>query len=243
LDCSQRSGVHGVFRAHQRQIIDFHPHRKQARKGQQGKPRSRWLKRLGKHDQLVEYFKPKERPAWRTAAAYAPLPASLVVRKLRYTIQEPGRRTRVVTLVTSLLDPQQYPAAALAERYGLRWQGETNRKHLKQTLGMAVLRCTTVEGVLKELTVLVLIYNLVRRVQCEAARRQEVAPARISFSDAWRWLRHARPGDELPELVVNPHRPGRFEPRLRKRRPKQFPVLKQPRAVLRKALSKKKVAA
>jgi hypothetical protein len=248
LALCQKRGVHGVFRAHQRQIIDFRAHRqhatKQSRKaGQTGLPSSRWLKRLGKHDQLVEYGKPEERPSWLTEEEYAALPATLVVRELRYTIRERKRRTRVVTLVTTLLDPEQYPAQELAKLYGLRWGVETNLKHLKQTLHMDVLRCQTVEGVLKELAVFVLIYNLVRQVMWEAARRQEVAVERISFIDAWRWLRHARAGDELPRLVVNPERPGRAEPRARKRRPKQFDLLTRPRDVLRKELFAKKVAA
>jgi hypothetical protein len=235
--------VPGVFRAHQKQIIDFRPHRRMARKGEKGKPHSRWLQWLGRHDQLVEYFKPKQRPAWMTAADYDRLPGSLIVRELRYTVREPGRRTRVVTLVTTLRDAARYPAAEVARLYGLRWRVETNLRHLKGTLGVDVLRCTTVEGVLKELSVFVLIYNLVRRVMCEAAARQAVEPDRSSFIDAWRWLRHARPGEELPELVVNRHRPGRFEPRVRKRRPKQFPVMKRPREVLRKRLRRKRVAA
>jgi len=244
--CRQR-GLHGVFRAHQKQIIDFRPHRPHAtsrsrQRGQKGLPSSRWLRRLGPRDQLVEYVKPKKRPAWMTEAQYAQLPETLVVRELRYTIQEP-HRTRAVTLVTTRLDPEQYSAAALAKLYGLRWSVETNLKHLKQTLQMDILRCKTVEGVLKELTVFVLIYNLVRRVMCEAGQRQQVPPERISFIDAWRWLRHARPGEALPPLVVNPKRPGRVEPRVRKRRPKQFPVLKRPRAELRKVLLQKKVPA
>jgi hypothetical protein len=238
-----RRGIHGLYRAHQKQIISFRPHRAMARRGETGKPRSRWLKRLGKHDQLVEYFKPSKRPSWLTAEEYAQLPDSLVVREVRYRIKEPGRRTREVTLVTTLLDPEQYSAKALAKLYGLRWTVETDLKHLKQTLKMDLLRCTTVEGVLKELTLFVLIYNLVRRVMCAAARQQQVAPERISFIDAWRWLRYARPGEVLPVLVVNPERPGRFEPRGRKRRPKEFPVMKKPRAVLRKALKRKKPAA
>jgi hypothetical protein len=248
LALCRRRGVHGLFRAHQKQIIDFRPHRRHAtaqsrQQGHKGRPTSRWLRRLGKHDQLVEYVKPKTRPAWMTPEEYAELPDHLVVRELRYTIREPGRRTRVVTLVTTLLDAEQYTAKDLAKLYGLRWRVETNLKHLKQTLKMDVLRCETVEGVLKELTVFVLIYNLVRRVMCEAGRRQRVPAERISFIDAWRWLRHAHPGDALPELVVNPERPGRAEPRVRKRRPKKFPVMKQPRDVLRKALRRKKPAA
>jgi hypothetical protein len=234
-----RRGVHGVFRAHQRQIISFRPHR---RAGGKGQPRSRWLKRLGQQDQLVEYVKPKARPAWMTAEQYAALPQAITVREIRYTVTEPGRRTRTITLVTTLLDAEQYPAAEVAKLYGLRWTVETNLKHLKQTLGMDILRCETPEGVLKELSLFVLVYNLVRRVMAVAARRQGVAPERISFIDAWRWLRYAAAGEELPELVINPRRPGRAEPRVRKRRPKEFPVMKRPRRQLRQALFRKRPA-
>jgi hypothetical protein len=106
-----------------------------------------------------------------------------------------------------------------------------------------VLRSQTFVGILKELQVFVIVYNLVRRVMVEAARRQGVAPSRISFADALAWLRSARPGDELPRLKVNPERPGRAEPRVRKRRPKQYDLMTKPRAVLRKALYSKKIAA
>lgn len=240
--CQQRQ-LHGVFRAHQKQIVSFRPGRRRAQPGERGQPSSRWLRRLGKHDQLVEYFKPKRRPTWLTPEAYAQLPDSLVVREIRYPVRQRGYRTRVVTLVTTLLDPELYPAEALAELYGQRWQVETNLRHLKQTLKMDILRCQTVAGVRKELTLFVLVYNLVRRVMREAARRQGVEPERISFVDAWRWLRHARPEEELPALVVNPDRPGRVQPRVRKRRPKEFPVMKRPRAELRKALFGKRPAA
>ena len=78
---------------------------------------------------------------------------------------------------------------------------------------MDVLRCQTVRGVLKELTMFLLVYNLVRMVMLEASKRQKVPVERISFVDALRWLANAKPGDELPKLVVNPSRPGRYEPR------------------------------
>jgi len=248
LALCQRRGLHGLFRAHQRQIIDFRPRRPHlppgtSAKGQTGKPRSRWLKRLGPHDQLVEYYKPKERPDWMTAEDYAALPASIVVRELRYEVRRPGYRTRVVTLVTTLLDPEAYPAADLARLYGLRWGVETDLRHLKQTMKMDVLHCQTVAGVEKELAVFVLIYNLVRRVMEEAGQRQGVAAERISFVDALRWLQEARPEDDLPKLVVNPDRPGRVQPRVRKRRPKQYPLMTRPRAVLRKALLRQRPAA
>jgi len=233
-------GLHGLFRAHQRQIVNFRLGRRHGAKGQ---PKSRWLRRLGRRDQLAEYFKPKGRPEWMTAEQYAALPDSIVVRELRYAVGRPGRRTRVVTLVTTLLDPEAYPAAELARLYGLRWGVETDLRHLKQTMKMEILHCQTVAGVEKELAVFALVYNLVRRVMEEAGRRQGVDADRVSFVDAWRWLREARPGDELPALVVNPDRPGRVQPRVRKRRPKQYPLMTRPRDELRKALLKQRPAA
>ena len=93
------------------------------------------------------------------------------------------------------------------------------------------------------MTVYAIVYNLVRVVMVEAARRQGVDVERVSFVDALRWLAQARPGDELPELVVNPERPGRYEPRVRKRRPEQYPLMRKPRAVLRKDFLAQKVNA
>jgi hypothetical protein len=55
-------------------------------------------------------------------------------------------------------------------------------------MGLDVLKCKTVDGVLKELIVFALIYNLVRLVMAQAARRQQVLIDRISFIDAVRWL-------------------------------------------------------
>ena len=238
--CRQRR-IHGLFRAHQKQIISFRvgrPHQpvRKAAAHEKGLPSSRWLKRLGYQDQLVEYYKPVKRPVWMTEEQREQLPTSIVVREVRYRIRVPGARTREVTLVTTLLDSERYTAKELARLYGLRWRLEVNLRHLKQTMKMDILHCTTVSGVLKELAMFVIIYNLVRRVMAVAAQRQKVAPDRISFIDAWRWLQEAEPTTDLPDLVVNPERPDRYEPRVRKRRPKQYPVMKRPRAELRKVV-------
>jgi len=180
--------LHGVFRAHQKVIIDFRPGRPCNGPGsgrhRKGLPCSCWLRRLGVRDQLVEYFKPTLCPEWMSAADFAALPPSLTLRELRYRVEQRGCRTREVTLVTTLLDPHQYPAQALADLYGQRWNIETNLRHLKQTMRMDVLHSKTVAGILKELTVFALVYNLVRTVMHAAAVRQEVSVERISFADA-----------------------------------------------------------
>ncbi len=237
--------LHAVFRCHQRQIVNFRPGRRHTKQGKAcvGLPRSRWLKRLGRYDQLVEYARPIDRPAWMTAEDFVALPKTLMVRELRFSITQPGRRTRVITLVTTLLDPQRYPASALAELYEQRWQIEVNLRHLKTTMKMEVLHCHTVDGVHKELAMFALAYNLVRLVMLEASRRQQVPLDRISFIDALRWLRTATPGTPLPSLITNPHRPQRVEPRVLKRRKKEYTLMTKPRHQLRKALASKRDAA
>ncbi len=236
-------GVQAIVRAHQKLIVDFTPGRPYAEPGRgksqknKGLPRSRWIEKLGAQDQIVEWLRPGEVPSWLSAEGFAALPATLRVRELRYAVARPGFRVRQVTLVTTLLDPQAYPAERLAEAYGLRWTIETCFGHLKTTMKMDVLRCQTVRGVMKELTIFLLVYNLVRMTMHEAGRRQGVAPDRISFVDALRWLATAKPGDELPDLIVNPVRPGRSEPRARKRRPQQYDLMRKPRPVLRQLLA------
>jgi hypothetical protein len=238
-----QTGLHGVLRLHQKTLVDFRigrmhvpPRPFPKLKGATGLPRSRWVKWLGHCDQVVEYFKPAQPPKWITTDAYEALPDSIMVRELRYSVSQPGFRTREITLVTTLLDPLKYPAEELAQLYFDRWRIEVNLRHLKQTLHLDVLRCKTVAGVHKELRMLALVYNLVRLVMLEAARQQRVAVERISFIDALRWLTTVRPGESLCTLVVNPRRLGRFEPRVRKRRPKQYPLMQRPRHELKQAL-------
>lgn len=237
--------VPAVFRGHQRQIVRFRPGRRHTthRRPHAGRPRSRYVRRLGRYDQVVEYTKPPARPAWLAAARYAGLPATLLVRELRFATPQRGHRTQVITLVTTLLDPAAYPAAALAELYLGRWRVEVNFRHLKTTMGLEVLRCQTVAGVLKELSMFALAYNLVRLVMLGAARRQRVPLDRVSFVDALRWLRDAAAETRLTDLVINPVRPGRVEPRVLKRRLKEYPLMTKPRHVLRNALRRKKRAA
>jgi Transposase DDE domain len=244
----RRRGIHALFRLHQRQIVSFRPHRRHATPDMsdaeaRGLPRSRFVKRLGKHDQIVEYVKPTRRPDWMSAADDAALPEALRVRELRFRTGVPGCRTRTITVVTTLLDANRYPAKALARLYRRRWQIEVDLRHLKQTLRMDVLHCQTVPGVVKELLMFVTVYNLVRRVMARAARRQGVPPRRISFIDALRWLRCARPEQPMPPLLVVEERPIRFEPRVRKRRPKQYPLMTRPRAELKQELRRNQLAA
>jgi len=237
-------GIHGLFRIHQKQIVDFRPHRKYRRKypkggrvsGKKKLPRSRFVRRLGKWDQVVEWFKDAAgKASWMSREEYALLPESLLVRELRFVLERKGQRTRTITLATTLLDPMLYPKEKIAELYGVRWQVETHFAELKTLLKMRKVKSQTPDGVLKELTVYALVYNLVHQVMVKAAERQRVTPDRISFIDTVRWLLSAEPGEEMPDLVINPRRPGRHEPRVVKDRQDSYKVMTRPRDELRNA--------
>jgi hypothetical protein len=261
-------GVAGLFRMHQRQIVDFRPYRKtcgqrkkpgrpqshRQAKGQakrrsckqrvpSGQPSSTFLKRLGKHDQIVEWRKPSQRPKWMTAEQYASLPATLQVRELRYRLPQKGQRTLCVTIATTLLDVFRYPKAKIIELYKVRWTVETHFAELKTTLKMRRVKSQTAEGLRKELAVYALVYNLVHVVMLEAACRQGVAVDRISFVDTIRWLLSAVPGEEMPRLIINPRRSDRHEPRVIKDLQDTYRKMTQPRQQLRKALKKQAKAA
>jgi hypothetical protein len=247
-------GVFALFRVHQKQIVDFRPfrphrgkgkgkgkakgNRKKKKKQEAGLPTSRFVRRLGRHDQLVAWAKPAQRPAWMTPEQFASLPEEVTVRELRYRLPaQRGRRTREVTVATTLLDPTKYPKEKVAELYGVRWSVETHFGELKTTLRMRRVKSQTPDGVKKELAAYCLAYNLVRGVMLRAAARQGVTPDRISFMDALRWLTScALPGEEVPELVVNPKREGRGEPRVIKNLRDTYRKMTLPRTQMRRRL-------
>ena len=233
--------VDAVFRTHQAQIVDFTPNRPHRDRGKNGKryekglPTSRFVCRLGEEDQIVEWTRPQNRPVWMSAAEHAALPQTLRVRELRYRITARGMRTRVVSITTTLVDPTRYPKREIARLYGLRWEIETNFRHIKSTMRMDQLKCQTPDGVMKELMVYTLVYNMVRAAMAAAAERQQVADAnRVSFIDALRYLRSllttARPEETMPTLRVNRQRLGRWCPRVLKRRPKEYDRMNKPRS-------------
>jgi IS4 transposase len=197
-----QAGVHAVLRVGARQIVDCPPGRPfvlpsvRRTPAVKGIPRSRWLKALGVHDQLVAWLTPKTCPSWLARETLAALPESFVLREVRYHLSTPGFRTRQMTLVTTRLDTEVYSVADLAELYRRRWQVETALAQLKTTMQMDVLHGKTVPGVLKELTVFAIVYNLVRMVMWQSATLRHTTVERISFLDALRWL--SAPGTGMP---------------------------------------------
>jgi len=110
---------------------------------------------------------------------------------------------------------------------------------------MKVLRCKTPQMVRKELYVYLLAYNLLHTLMWQAGNTYGAPPLRLSLQSAHHHLDNFIPEllavtstqrDQiyrtLLKVIVHksvPDRPGRSEPRVRKRRPKAYPLMKQPR--------------
>jgi Transposase DDE domain len=193
----------------------FHLH--QRRKAGPGQRRQRWAK-------------PVKAPAWMNPFQFALMPAWVDVRLVSYAVGRPGFRTTHVTVATTLWDERAWPDAAVADLYGRRWEIETCFGHLKTTMGMNMLKCQSIDGVMKELAMYLLAYNLVRLAMLRAAANQGVAVARVSFADATRWLACRMLGlDGVADLIVNPDRHGRCQLRVIRGRIKAYDLLVRPR--------------
>jgi hypothetical protein len=231
----QRRRVDAVFRLHQRRRADF-------RRG----------RRLGPNDHVVEWHKPA-RPAWLDEETYQSLPDTLTLREVRIRVAQPGQRTKVIVVATTLLDAEAFSRTDLTDLYRARWQAELNLRSLKTVMQMDVLRAKTPEMVRKELWAHLLAYNLIRTVMAQAAQTQGLRPEDISFKGALQTVNTFAPyllmaeREDLAEWsrrlleAIAQHRvgqrPNRYEPRKRKRRPKPYGLLNESRAQARERLT------
>lgn len=230
-----QAGMHGVFRMSGSRGMPF-PARSGERErrayNRHRRPQPVLVQLIDEDDQVVEIVKPHNRPGHLSPQRFAAVPGKMVVRAVRYAVQEPGMRTRRITLLTDLTDAVAYPAAALAQLYLARWRIEVNLRHLKQTLGMDRLKCGSIEGVMREMLMHALVYNAVCAARARSAAARGVPPGRVSFIDTLRRLlmghrpRGAKPSAE-PKLW--PLRPPRLQPRAVKRTASRFPIMRRPR--------------
>jgi hypothetical protein len=235
----KQRGIDSVTRLHHCRRADF-------RRG----------KRLSKGDHIVEWRRPGRIRSidWQTLKS---LPEQLTIREIRVQVQQPGFRSRSITVVTTLLDAEKITASDLAGVYRARWNAELDLRSLKQTMQMDILRCKTPGLVRKEIWTHILAYNLIRTVMAQAAAKHDIEPRTISFKGAIQTLEAFQPliaaqGDrcrsqrqflyqEILDAVATHRvadRPDRFEPRQRKRRQKKYDRMMKPRNVLKREMLK-----
>ena len=203
-------------------------------------------KRLGQGDWLMVWEKNHKPSPWLSLAQWAGLPQQMTLRAIKSPCHQKGFRVRHLTLVTTLLDPNLYPAQQILSAYLRRWRLEMCLDDLKTTLKMDLLRSQSPEMAQKEVYTRLIAHNLIRCTMAQAAEQYRAELERISFKgslDALRQFTHAMAGASsrkrrrrlwsqmLETLAADlvPERPGRREPRAVKRKKNKYPRLSKPR--------------
>jgi hypothetical protein len=218
-------GAHVVVRKHQMRKSDF-------RSGI----------RYGKDDHSIQLDKP-QRPKWMSAEEYETYPDYITIREVRIRVTQKGFRTREIIVHTSLLDDIEYTKEDIAALFRRRWQAELHLRSLKTIMQMEHLRCKKPHRVRNEIRCHMLAYNLIRGVMAESAYEADIEPWQISFkstlttvSDMLPVLGLIRNVDELCSVLfrccsqhIVGNRPDRYEPRVLKRRHKNYKLMQKPR--------------
>ena len=194
---------------------------------------------------LIVWQRPNK-PRGMTGEQYRRYPRSQTMRRVSVDARDKDNRVEQFAVVTTLLDTS-IDGGQIGGLYERRWEGEVDLRSIKSTMKMDVLRCKTPEMVRKEIWAHLLAYNLLRTVMAVAAAESDTEPRKISFKGAKQAvtafapkIEAARPEDRgrLIDALLKTvayhrvgNRPGRWEPRARKRRPERAARLMQPRAV------------
>jgi hypothetical protein len=199
----------------------------------------------GPDGDVVLWQRPNK-PHGMTGEQYRTYPKTQVMRQVSVDARDKDNRVEQFKVITTILD-ESIGGGQIGGLYERRWEGEVDIRSVKSVMKMDVLRCKSPEMVRKEVWAHLLAYNLLRTVMAVAASASDVEPRKISFKGAKQALtafapklEAARPGArarliDVMLATVAYHRvgdrPGRWEPRARKRRPKPGMRLMQPRAV------------
>jgi hypothetical protein len=195
------------------------------------------------------------KPRGMSGEQYRNYPRSLTMRQVSVDARGRNNRAEQFKVITTILDAE-VDGRQIGSLYERRWDGEIDIRSIKSVMKMDILRCKTPEMVQKEIWAHLLAYNLLRTVMAVAASESNVEPRAISFKGAKQTLtafapklEAARPQqraglvDAMLKVVAYHrvgNRPGRWEPRARKRRPKPGARLTQPRRVAKLAHNRAK---
>jgi hypothetical protein len=108
-------------------------------------------------------------------------------------------------LVTSLLDPDRFPAAELARLYPLRWDIETFYRDFKHALRATSWHCQTPNSFHQERLMHLIALCLIRLAMLEASCLIHVSVGQISFARALTETKQLRSNNRSEDRTPSPH--------------------------------------
>lgn len=197
---------------------------------------------LGDNDYIDTWHRP-QKAKWMSQELYDLIPEQMKIRVVTFSAKTENQ-TEPFNVVTTLLDPEEYPMKEIGKLYSYRWHVELDFFAIKQSLNLDHLRCKSPEMVQREFWMTLLAYNMVRLVCAQAAFVHDKLPRQMSFTIACntllsQWLNPPKESirEELSyynflQIANNEvgNRPGRIEPRVVKRRLQKYTLMTKPRS-------------
>ena len=199
-------------------------------------------------DGNILVWKRPNKPRGMKGEQYRTYPKTLLMREVAVDARDRNNRVKQFKVLTTILDAT-IDGGQIGNLYERRWSGELDLRSIKSTMQMDILRCKTPEMVEKEIWTHLLAYNLLRTIMAVAANENGLEPRQVSFKGTKQILtafapkiESARPEDRAALIAAMltavayyrvGNRPGRWEPRARKRRQKPATRLTQPRHIAR----------
>jgi hypothetical protein len=210
--------------------------------------------RDGPDGEILLWRRPNE-PHGMTGAQYRLSPEVLLMRQVTVDARDEENRAERFPVVTTILDAS-IDGAQIGDLYERRWEGEVDIRSIKSVMRMDILRCKTPEMVREEIGAHLLADNLLRTAMAVAAGENGLEPRQVSFKGAKQAVTAFAPKLEAARPKARPalidamlaviayhrvgDRPGRWEPRARKRRRKPGAYLHEPRAATKQAKDRSK---
>lgn len=135
------------------------------------------IKQIAPGDEIVTVTQTKTPGWWKEEWS---IPPTLNMRRLSYL--SPADNATEWVIYTTILD-EQIPKTDIIIKYTARWEIETTIREMKTLMEINVLRSKSENMVLKELTIAITAYNMLRKIIMESVEKTEFPPQEDIFQE------------------------------------------------------------
>ncbi|MEO8961090.1 MAG: IS4 family transposase [Ginsengibacter sp.] len=131
------------------------------------------IKKLSKGDEIVELQKPKNKSDLLSYEEWKQLPETIIMRRLTYPSSEDEQQECV--LYCTLTD-KKISSTQIILKYSTRWDIEITIREIKTLMGINIARSKKEDMVMKEITVALTAYNMLRKIISKSVDETDFSP-------------------------------------------------------------------
>jgi len=130
------------------------------------------IKKLSGGDEIVELRK-TSRPEWLSKAEWDQLPDRITMRRISYlSFVDENKEWVLYTTITS----EKIKKEEIILKYTTRWDIEITIREIKTIMGINIARSKTEDMVLKEITIALTAYNMIRKIIAKSVDQTDFSP-------------------------------------------------------------------